>query len=240
VSPRRWQWLGLVLGVVVFLLIWADQLLHGPLSGADQAVYDQVGAWQDHGLPVHAVGEVVSTPVSVPWAVAITALTTIVWWVLRDRRMAAWAAGSGILAGAAIYGLKESIKRPLPPFAAGAWYKYSFPSGHTISAVANVGLLILLGAQVLVDRRGWSGAAATRAWYWAVVAWSVEAVAMGIARILTQRHWASDVYASWGVGLALACGVLLVAKVPGPAHLHGSAKPEPLPKEQETTTESGP
>lgn len=217
---RAWQWLGLVAGLLAFVLLWLDQLLHGPVSGADQAAYDLVGRWQEHGFPANALGDVVSTPVSVPWAVGLTALAVVAWWLLRDRRMALWAAAGGVVAGAAIYGLKESIRRPLPPRAAGAWYKYSFPSGHTISAVANVGLLILLAAQVVVDRRGLTGEQARRCWAWAVAAWGAEAAVMGVARILTQRHWASDVYASWAIGLALACALLLVARVPRPPHLH--------------------
>jgi hypothetical protein len=90
--------------------------------------------------------------------------------------------------------------------------------------VANVGLIVLLTAQVVVDRRNLAGDDARRCWRWALAGWAVVALVMGLARILSQRHWASDVYASWAVGLALACGILLLARVPRPAHLHPKAR----------------
>jgi membrane-associated phospholipid phosphatase len=231
---RAWQWVGLVAGLLGFALFWLDEFLKGPLSRADPAAYALVGRWQDHGFPANAVGDAVSTPVSVPWAVGLTAITVVAWWLLRDRRMALWAGAGGLVAGAAIYGLKQTIQRPLPPHAAGAWYKFSFPSGHTISAVANVGVLILLMAQVFVDRWGLEGKRARRCWMWAIAAWCAEAVLMGFARILTQRHWAGDVYASWAVGLALACGLLLLAGVPRPPHLHPKARRRHADAERQT------
>src|ERR1051326_4504277 len=210
-SPRRWQWTGLAAGLGGFALVWLDDAAHGPLYRADQPIYDALSRWNAR-LPLRALGDAATQVVSVPWAVAITALAVVAWWLLRDRRMAAWGAVSGMAAGAAIYALKQSIRRPLPPVAAGAWYKYSFPSGHTISATANVGLLILLGAQVVVDRRRPGPDGARRVWYRAVGLWVAFAVLMGIGRILTQRHWASDVVGSWFVGLALACATLLAAR----------------------------
>jgi membrane-associated phospholipid phosphatase len=75
-------------------------------------------------------------------------------------------------------------------------------------------MLILLGAQVYIDRKKPAPEKAAKVWHWAVAVWVAFAVLMGIGRILTQRHWASDVYASWAVGLALACAMLLIAKVP--------------------------
>jgi undecaprenyl-diphosphatase len=222
-TPRSWQWTGLAVGLVLFAAIYADETVHGPLYGMDQGICDRIGDCTTPNSPPNAlntIGEDLTRIVSVPYAVGLTVLAVVAFWLLRDRRMAVWAAVSGIVAGAAIYGLKQSIKRPLPPKAAGAWYGFSFPSGHTISAVANVGLLILLGAQVLVDRRKPSPEQSRRIWRWAVVLWAVFALAMGVGRILTQRHWATDVYASWAVGLALACAMLLVARVPRPPWLH--------------------
>lgn len=216
VKARHWQWTGVAVGLAGFLAVWMDVRLHGPLSGADRPTYDWLARLQDHGIPMGSLGDIVSAPVSVPAAVALTALAAIWWWVLGQRWLAGWAAGSGLLVGAAIFGLKESIQRELPPRAAGAWYRYSFPSGHTISATANVGLLFLLGAQVLVNRRDLPGQAARRVWRWAIVLWSSCALAMGLARIASQRHWASDVVASWAIGLALTCLALLLAGIPHP------------------------
>ena len=222
---RTWQWIGFGLGLAVFLSFFLDVQLHGPMSKADQGAYDMVTRWQAQGFPANAIGDTVTLPVSVLWAVIITVVTTLAFWFLRDRRMAFWAGASGLVAGAAIYALKQSIQRPLPPRVAGAWYEWSFPSGHIISAVANVGFLWLLTAQVVVDLRGLEGRQAKRAWAWGIAAWVTWAVVMGLARILSQAHWAADVYASWAVGLAVACGVLLVARLPWPPGLYPRGEP---------------
>ncbi|MHB8633447.1 MAG: phosphatase PAP2 family protein [Thermoplasmatota archaeon] len=222
---RTWQWIGFGLGLAIFLILFLDVRLHGPVSGADQGIYDRVTALQAHGFPANALGEAVTQPVSVPGAVILTVVATLLFWLLRDRRTAFWAALSGLVAGAAIYSLKQSIQRPLPPHVAGAWYKWSFPSGHIISAVANVGFLWLLLAQVVVDLRGLEGRPAKRMWAWGIAAWATWAVVMGVARILTQDHWADDVYASWAVGVALACGLLLVARLPWPPDRHPEGEP---------------
>ena len=216
---RTWQWIGLAVGVALFLAVWTDERVHGPVTGADRAVYDRVGSWEPTAH-VDEVGDALSMPVDVEAAVAITFVTVLWWWSLGDRRMALCAAVSGAVVGAAIYGLKQSIQRPLPPRVAGAWYKYSFPSGHTISAVANVGLLVLVAPQVYADVKRLGPAAAKRLWRWSVTAWAALAVLWGCARILSQRHWASDVYASWGVGLAICCAVLLAFGLPRPPSLH--------------------
>ncbi len=222
---RTWQWIGFGVGLASFLLFFLDVRMDGPVSGADQGVYDMVTRWQEQGFPAHAIGDMVTLPISVMWAVIITVVATLLFWFLRDRRIAFWAAASGLAAGAVIFVLKESIHRPLPPRVAGAWYKWSFPSGHIISAVANVGFLLLLGAQLVVDLRGLEGRQAKRAWAWGIAAWATWAVIMGLARILTQAHWAADVYASWAVGLAVVCGVLLVARLPWPPGLHPKGEP---------------
>ncbi len=220
---RTWQWIGLAVGFLGFGLFWLDLNYHGPVSGADQATYDLIGRWQAQGVPINEISEYVSLIVSVPYAIAVTCIVVLAWWLLRDRRMAILASIGGLVGGGIIWGLKEGIQRPLPPKVGDQWY-YSFPSGHTISAVANLGLLILLTGQVLVDRFGLDEKAARRAWRWSVPAWVAFALVMGISRILTQRHWASDVYASWCVGLALTCAVLLVAGLPWPPHLHAKGE----------------
>lgn len=222
---KTWQWIGLAVGLLGFGLFYLDLHFHGPVSGADKATYDLIDGWEKKGVPVNEVGEWVSLVVSVPYAIAVTCVVVLAWWLLRARHMAVWASVAGLAAGGTIWGLKVAIRRPLPPKVVDQWY-FSFPSGHTISAVANLGLLILLTAQVLVDRFGLDEKAARRAWKWTVPAWAAFALVMGVSRILTQRHWASDVYASWCVGLALTCAVLLVARLPWRPHLH--AKGEPL------------
>ncbi len=69
---------------------------------------------------------------------------------------------------------------------------YSFPSGHTSGAVVVFGMLAYLGVQLLPTR-----------WHLgAVLAATAVAFTLGCSRVLLQVHWASDVVAGFGSGLA--------------------------------------
>ncbi|HJQ93790.1 MAG TPA: phosphatase PAP2 family protein [Candidatus Thermoplasmatota archaeon] len=234
-TPRQWQGTGVVAGTTLFLAVTADFLLGGPVSGLDQAIYDRITAWQDDGVPVHWWAEAVTRPTAPLEATLITTVVVAWWWARGQRGLALWGGGTGLVAGAVITVLKQGFQRDLPPMAAGAWYGFSFPSGHTIGAAANLGILILFAAQTRVDRRGLMGAAASRTWTLALVAWAMLTLLVGIGRVLTQRHWASDVLASWGIGAALACGALLLARVPShPATVPGATASGPHPIERAT------
>ena len=84
--------------------------------------------------------------------------------------------------------LKVLFARPhpnlFPPLIAESGY--SFPSGHTIAAVAFYGLLA-----VWLWRQQYHG--------WAIVA-GVWVVAIGISRVYLGAHYPSDVLASWAIG----------------------------------------
>lgn len=225
---RRWQWLGVWTGGSVFALVALDFLAGGPVSGLDQAVYDRITAWQAAGWPLHWWAEAATKAASPPYASAITLFVVAWWWLQGQRRLAAWGAGGSLAVALAITILKQGFRRELPPLAAGAWYGYAFPSGHTIGAAANLGLLVLLAAQRRIDRRGLRGEQAHHAWTAAVASWALLTVVVGIGRVLTQRHWASDVLASWGLGTALACATLLLARVPSsPAAVPGASSAGP-------------
>jgi undecaprenyl-diphosphatase len=214
-TARRWQWAGLAASLALFALLLADQVLHGPLQRGDQAAYDAVTPWHERGWPVHALGEALSWPGSVPGTLAITTVVAVAWWLRGARALAGWAVGGGLAAAGAVTLVKLAVHRQAPPFgiAAGA----SFPSGHTLGATANLGLLIVLEGQVLVERHGWEGWQAARAWRWALGAWAAAALGTGLARLLAQAHWATDVLAALALGVALVCATLLAARIPLPA-----------------------
>jgi undecaprenyl-diphosphatase len=213
-TPRRWQWLGLASGTAVGVLVTLDFLLEGPISALDQAIYDRITAWDESGAPVHWWAEALTKPLSPPYASVITVAVVVWWWFRGPSRFAYWGAGASLVVAGIITVLKQGIKRELPPVAAGAWYGYAYPSGHTIGAAANLGLLLFLGAQRHIDRHGLRGPAATRTWAVAVAAWVALVLVTGVGRVLTQRHWATDVLASWGIGTALLCATLLLARIP--------------------------
>lgn len=213
-TPRQWQWLGLWAGCAVFVLAALDFVLGGPLARLDQPIYDRITAWEEAGRPIHRWSEALTKPTGTLPSAIVTTAVVVWWWVRGPRRLAYWGAGAGLAALAIITILKQGFQRELTPMAAGAWYGYSFPSGHTIGAAADLGLLLLFATHRRIHRLGLQGRTARRMWVVAVAAWATLVVLTGIGRILTQKHWASDVVASWGVGVALACGVLLLARIP--------------------------
>ena len=227
-TPRQWQWLGVGVGSAVFAFVALDFVLGGPVSQVDRPIYERITAWETAGRPVHWWSEAVTLPTGTLPATLITAAVVVWWWVRGPRRLAYIGAGAGLAALAVITILKQAFRRELTPMAAGAWYGFSFPSGHTVGAASDLGLLILLVAQRRVDRLALHGPMARRTWAVAVGAWVALILLTGVGRILTQKHWASDVIASWGVGVALACGTLLLARIPSrPAAKPGATSAGP-------------
>lgn len=214
---RRWQWIGLCVGLGLLAFVTADLRLR-TLAGVDRAAYDLVTPWHERGWPVHTVAETLSLPASIPWTLAITLLAATAWWQRGARRAAVCGVAGGLAASAAVTLLKLLVDREPPPF--GIAHGDSFPSGHTAGAAMNLGLLILLEAQVLIDRHGWQGAQAARAWRCAIAAWASTALGTAAARLLAQAHWASDTLAALALGLALTCATLLAARVPRPPPAH--------------------
>ena len=82
-----------------------------------------------------------------------------------------------------VYPLKMLTKVPRPDKSA----NNSFPSGHTAQA--------FLAAQFFQKEFG-------RRYPWASVGMYTIASAIGVSRVLNNRHWASDVFAGAGIGMA--------------------------------------
>jgi membrane-associated phospholipid phosphatase len=112
-----------------------------------------------------------------------------------ERRWVSYAIGmamSGLTAGIVVQIVKHLVGRARPElwlgpshYAPGA--ATSFPSGHTVGAFALAGVLVF-GAKSVTLR---------------VIA-LLLAIAAGAARIISFRHWASDVIASAAIGLVTA------------------------------------
>ena len=206
--------------MVAFVLLALDELYKGALYHLDFTLDDAMTRWAQAWPTVHDIGNGLSQPGSGTVATAVVAGCAILLWLWSDRRRAVFLV-AGALAGAlAVTILKPAIGRPLPSFIAARFpHGYGFPSGHTIGATVSLGLAILFVAEAWIARRHPSPARAAAVRRQAVAAWFTLSVIVGIARVLAQNHWASDVLGAWSLGVALVCATLLAAgewRGPGP------------------------
>ena len=137
---------------------------------------------------------------------------------------------SGILVAAvmaatalATYGTKVLVGRGRPVWQDPEYFLHSnaFPSGHTSSAAAFAGLVVLL-AVMLVRRPGIRRLLSTLA----VLVWALVAA----DRILLGRHYPSDVVGGTLLGIGvLLLGVALYNPLPRSHALKAEPLPEPFP-----------
>lgn len=229
-----WQWAGVAIGVALFGMLAWDGIAQGPIYQTDSAVNDWVTARDGDGWPVHGVGEALSWPADTRVATPVIVGFAALWWVWGERRIATWAVVGGGGTAALVVLLKLAFERQRPLFSEAAPHSYSFPSGHTLTAAAALGILLVMGTQVHVDRQRMQGPAARWAWRVALGAWIGLSLGVGLARVLAQRHWMSDVLASWCLGLAVVCVVLRAAGVPR----RRIALPDPAPAPVERVAEA--
>jgi len=220
VNPRhalRWT---LGIGLTGFLLLAADELSHGWFYRSDFTVDAAMTRWAAAWPAVHTIGFVLSEPGSALFATAVTLTGAVLLLCWRQRRRAFALAAGSMLGGLLVTTLKPAIGRPLPPFIAQRFpHGFAFPSGHTMGATASVALAVLLLAEGIVARRTLPAARAIPLRRAALGSAIAIAGLVGIARILAQNHWVSDVLGSWCLGGAIVAATLLAAgewRGPGP------------------------
>jgi undecaprenyl-diphosphatase len=206
------QWIGLAIGLAGFALLAWDDLVHGPLFHADVFVNDWVSAHQA-AWHLHDVGHWGSYPGDLVVASCAVAVCAVVWFLWGERMVALWAIGGSAASGLFVAGLKTLFARTRPPFE-GVPLSNSFPSGHTMGATATLGILLLMGTQVHVDRYRVVGPRAQHIWRGTIITWGVLSLGVGAARVLAQAHWMTDVLASWFLGLAIVSIILRAARIP--------------------------
>ncbi|MCA1819777.1 MAG: phosphatase PAP2 family protein [Halobacteriales archaeon] len=205
---QRWMLAGLVAGLGGFGLVALDDLARGPIYHADTAVFQAVSDWDTHGGDPHAVGDAL-TMIGDGRTVAVAVVFAAAFMLVRrEWVLAAWCIGLAIAATLAVDGLKFLFHRARPPLLDATRLSYSFPSGHTIGATAGLGAAIILATEALVRTRRAGRKGTLHIWTAALCAWGALALLTGTGRVLEQEHWLSDVMASWGLGLALVCGLL--------------------------------
>ncbi len=189
--PRRRGWtVGLLLLGLLFLL----EQLHfgGPVVRADTATR----AWVlGHPLPViHSLAELIADLANPPSVLALMLVGVVALALWRRSWQPLALAGTAIvMLMVAVFSLKNLVGRP-GPLGDGA---LAWPSGHTTTSVVVCGVLTQL---LCAEHRR------VRTAIMVVVPGLV-----GVALVLRNYHWASDVVAGWLVGtLLLMAAVALV------------------------------
>jgi undecaprenyl-diphosphatase len=122
---------------------------------------------------------------------------------------------------------KGALDRPRPPDPLAGSLGAAFPSGHAAYSTAYVAITVI-ASRVL----GGSFSRAT-----AVVLAVALAAAIGGSRVVLQVHWASDVYAGWGLGAAIFGFVGTIGLVVGHFRNNDSAPAAPAGPPQRAAPE---
>jgi membrane-associated phospholipid phosphatase len=212
-SPAQVLWISLLAGMVVLVAATA-------LAGA---IYDAVTESDgvslldrpalDLAISIRspALTRVAETLAFVGGQLGMTVLATVVTlfvaWRFRSWTsivlMAVTAAGSlaMTLAGKAVVGrTRPPVLDALPPFETSP----SFPSGHSLNAVAIAGVVayVLLRRQHRTWQRVLTGVGAV-----------VFSVLMGLSRVYLGQHWLTDVLVAWALGVAWLAVVVMAHRI---------------------------
>ena len=147
--------------------------------------------------------------------VAVIVLT----WSWRSRDVGAFAGLLGVIAVDETLNriLKNIFDRPRPNLfeEISTLHSYSFPSGHSMAAVANYGMMAAVIGRLEPRLKGWVNTAVL-----------ILALLIGLSRIYLGVHWVTDVLAGYAAGAAiLFAGILwLEAYPPNPINQTAPAR----------------
>lgn len=208
---------GAVAGAVAADWSWLMDL---DLEGQDARTWAGDQAWLRDPL------RVVEVAFGTACMTAITTVLAVTLFVKGHRRAGILVAVVMAATALATYGAKVLVGRGRPVWQDPEYFLHSnaFPSGHTSSAAAFAGLVVLL-AVMLVRRAGIRRLLSTLA----VLMW----VLVSADRVLLGRHYPSDVVGGTllGVGVLLL-GVALYNPLPRSHALKAEPLPEPFPSER--------
>jgi membrane-associated phospholipid phosphatase len=213
-------WIAVVVGAVPFLLLWLlVQRSWAPLSALDGDVAAELNAWvTDAPLAVTVLRAVTDLAGTVA-AVLIFTLTTLFLLVRRQRRLAAFAATTGLglpllgpLTKAMVDRARPVVDSPVVDTPSNA----SFPSGHALTGLVTFGVLLLL---VLPGVR-------RRVRPWLIAGTVLLVLAIGFSRLALGVHFVSDVLAGWALGAAWLAATVAAFRVW--QHRDGVNTDEPL------------
>jgi membrane-associated phospholipid phosphatase len=142
-----------------------------------------------------------SAPVVIPLVIV-----TLVWCLRRgERQLAAWLAIVALVAEATNVALKLCFVRARPALWPGALHldSYSFPSGHSMSAAATLGMIAVVVARL-----------APRLRLAVAIVAPLVILGIGLSRMYLGVHWPSDVLAGFAAGSLLLFGGALASGRP--------------------------
>ncbi|MFE7665472.1 phosphatase PAP2 family protein [Streptomyces celluloflavus] len=193
------------LAVVCAALFAAVSVVVAVRGGAPLPVEQAAHDWSTahRGQPWRSVARVLTATGTgpVPYLMAVLAGLLAGRGALGRFHAVICAVGALAVGQAIRYGLMELIARSRPPAAdwAGPASGYSFPSGHSTTAVLAAGILVW-GVRRYA-RRG-----TARLWCALLALW---AVAIGATRVYLGVHWPGDVLAGWLLATAVLALALL-------------------------------
>lgn len=191
-----------VLVSVPFSAVLFNVVAGGPLTRADGSVADRLNEVVHRSPGLVTALEVVTwlgRPVSLGVLVAVAA---VVVWRRGRRPLALYLAVTVIGAGLVNSAVKVLVDRPRPvvdhPIATA--FGSSFPSGHSMAAVATYGAMLLVFLPALRRGARWAAVAAT----------VLLILVIGSTRLLLGVHFLTDVVAGYVLGLAWLVGATAV------------------------------
>ncbi|WP_347060068.1 phosphatase PAP2 family protein [Blastococcus sp. HT6-30] len=208
----------LVAGAVPFLLLLLlVQEEWSPLAALDEDVAAGLNSVVDDSPVLVTVLQAVTDLGGNGAAILVFTLTTVFLLIRGQRRLAAFAATTGVGLAVLVPVTKALVDRARPVVAAPVSdlpSNASFPSGHATVSLATYGMLALLALPAV--RRGLRP--------WVVVAALLVALAVGFTRLALGVHFVTDVLAGW----ALAAGLLAVTTAAFRGWQHDHHRPTEL------------
>ncbi len=191
--------------VYVFGVLIQDVVAHEDLVRIDLPVKHFFDAHRTHGVTTamqfltHLGGKEVVIPVAL--------VAGLAWWYRKRTWMPLLMLAAALGGAIALrWGIGELIHRPrpAPPPGLGPYTGVSFPSGHTVQAVACYGMLAALVSSQ------------AHRWRWSVAAWvgaQVVALVLGFSRLYLGAHWLTDVLGAYALGALWLFGLISAVKL---------------------------
>lgn len=132
-----------------------------------------------------------------------SAIIVVYLWKTNKKTDSAHFAFTMVIGGLLSFAIKTIVARTRPINALVSTIDYSFPSGHTMSAVIFFGLIIYL---ICKHRKTYAG-------NWKLDVFCIKIpIIIGFSRLYLNVHWLSDVLGGMLIGLIILTSSLLIAK----------------------------